>query len=114
VDIPAKALIYIKAPLQIVDDNDPSNVKQVALMHIDNHPLAREFPEYQSLIHTLKTSDTHFARLFNEYEAADKAVIRAKEGVEHLGDLALEGLKKQRLALKEGHTHAINMRLAIR
>ncbi len=70
-------------------------------MHIDNHSLAREFPEYQSLIHTLKTSDTHFARLFNEYEAADKAVIRAEEGLEHLGDLALEELKKQRLALKD-------------
>ncbi len=70
-------------------------------MHIDNHALAREFPEYQSLIHTLKTTDTHFARLFHDYEAADKAVIRAEQGLEHLGDLPLEELKKKRLALKD-------------
>jgi uncharacterized protein YdcH (DUF465 family) len=70
-------------------------------MHIDNHPLAREFPEFQAQIHSLKTTDAHFARLFNEYEAIDKAVIRAEEGLEHLGDLALEELKKKRLALKD-------------
>lgn len=70
-------------------------------MHIEHHPLAKEFPEFREAIHNLKLSDAHFARLAGEYEDVDKAVVRAENGDEHLGDAALEQLKKQRLQLKE-------------
>lgn len=70
-------------------------------MHIDHHPLIAEFPEHRDAIHRLKSSDAHFARLMSEYEEMDKAVVRAENGVEHLGDLALEELKKKRLHLKD-------------
>lgn len=70
-------------------------------MHIDHHPLIAEFPEHRDAIHRLKSSDAHFARLMSEYEEMDKSVVRAENGVEHLGDLALEELKKKRLHLKD-------------
>lgn len=70
-------------------------------MHIDHHPLIAEFPEHRDTIHRLKSSDAHFARLMSEYEEMDKSVVRAENGVEHLGDLALEELKKKRLLLKD-------------
>lgn len=70
-------------------------------MHIDHHPLGQEFPEHRDTIHQLKLSDAHFSRLAGEFEQLDKAVTRAENGEEHLGDLALDALKKQRLAIKD-------------
>ena len=68
---------------------------------VDNHPLGREFPEHKDAIHSLKTNDRHFARLFEDYESVDRDVVRAEQGIEHLSDQALETLKKKRLALKD-------------
>lgn len=70
-------------------------------MQVEHHPLSVEFPEFKDAIHTLKLGNAHFAKLFNEYDNADKAINRAENGVEHLGDAALEGLKKVRIALKD-------------
>lgn len=70
-------------------------------MHIEHHPLITEFPEHREAIHSLKLENAHFARLATEYEGVDKAVTRAENGEEHLGDLALEDLKRQRLSLKD-------------
>lgn len=70
-------------------------------MHIEHHPLIAEFPEHRNAIHILKQENNHFARLAGEYESVDKAVTRAENGEEHLGDLALETLKRERLALKD-------------
>lgn len=71
-------------------------------MHIENHPsLANEFPEFKDKIHTLKTENAHFAKLFEEYNTVDREIIRIEEGVEHAGDFDLESLKKKRLSLKD-------------
>ena len=70
-------------------------------MQVEHHPLALDFPEFKEKIHQLKLSNTHFAKLFDEYAEADKAVIRAENGVEHLADIALENLKKVRINLKD-------------
>ncbi len=70
-------------------------------MQVDHHPLSSEFPEFKQAIHELKANDKHFAKLFAEYDETDKAINRAENGAEHLGDTALEGLKKARLNLKD-------------
>lgn len=70
-------------------------------MQVEHHPLSAEFPEFKDTIHALKLSNAHFAKLFNEYGDTDKAVIRAENGIDNLGDAALEDLKKMRLALKD-------------
>jgi uncharacterized protein YdcH (DUF465 family) len=67
---------------------------------VDHHPLVKDFPEFRERIHSLK-HDAHFARLSREYEALDKEIVRLEDGVEQAGDSALEGLKKQRLAIKD-------------
>lgn len=70
-------------------------------MTIEAHDLHHEFPEYHDEIHTLKVSNNHFARLFDEYHKVNKEVVKAEEGAIHLSDLNLEEMKKQRLKLKD-------------
>lgn len=70
-------------------------------MPLENHSLVKEFPEMRDKIHHLKTSDNHFARLFDEYDAAEHAVHRIESGAEAASDERLEQLKKQRLHLKD-------------
>ena len=67
----------------------------------NHHPLILEFPEHKDRIHELKVNNGHFRRLAFEYEGIDKAIVRAEQGIEILGDDYLESLKKERLALKD-------------
>ena len=68
---------------------------------VDNHPLGREFPDLKDRIHALKTSDAHFRKLLEEYEEADKSVVRAEQGLDHLSDQVLEEQKMTRVKLKD-------------
>ena len=65
------------------------------------HDLAKELPEYKEKIHTLKTSDNHFAKLFEEYEELDKQIYRVEQQIESASDEFAEALKKKRLQLKD-------------
>lgn len=67
----------------------------------EKHDLVHELPEFKDKIHELKTSNAHFARLFNEYDELDHTVRRTETGVENHADDYLEELKKRRLALKD-------------
>ena len=67
----------------------------------NHHPLILEFPEHKDKIHDLKVNNSHFRRLAFEYEGIDKAIVRAEQGIETLGDDYLDSLKKERLALKD-------------
>ena len=70
-------------------------------MSLENHSLANEFPEMRERIHQMKTTDNHFARLFEEYDTVTHAVHRIESGAEAAADAHLEALKKQRLKLKD-------------
>jgi hypothetical protein len=71
-------------------------------MQVENHlSLANEFPEFKEKIHTLKMENAHFSKLFDEYNAADAEILRIESGAEQAGDFDLEGIKKQRLHLKD-------------
>lgn len=70
-------------------------------MVLEHHDLAHEFPEFKDRIHTLKTRNAHFARLFDEYHQADREVRRMEQGVELATDEAMEDMKKLRLSLKD-------------
>lgn len=66
-----------------------------------HHDLVHELPEFRDQIHTLKLSNAHFARLFDEYHVLNREVLRLEgEGVP-VDDAAFEQLKKQRLHLKD-------------
>lgn len=70
-------------------------------MHVEHHPLIKEFPEFKAAIHDLKVSDDHFAQLFNEYHEVDKHVVRMEEDIEPAADHVIEDAKKRRLSLKD-------------
>ena len=65
------------------------------------HELAEDFPEHVQKIHDLKTSDAHFAKLFDQYHEINRAVHRAETDVEPTDDLHMAEMRKQRMALKD-------------
>ena len=70
-------------------------------MPLESHSLAKELPEMREKIHQLKTSNNHFAKLFEKYDAVEHEVRRIESGVEAASDERLEILKKLRLSLKD-------------
>lgn len=70
-------------------------------MELQQHDLHHEFPEYGEAIHQLKTSNSHFLKLFDEYHRVNKDIRRIEENEEPVIDEVLEAFKKQRLKLKD-------------
>lgn len=70
-------------------------------MSLEKHDLIHEFPDSKEAIHQLKTTNNHFAKLFDEYHELDHAVHHFEGGAEQTSDEHLEDLKKQRLNLKD-------------
>ncbi|MFC4260940.1 YdcH family protein [Marinobacter lacisalsi] len=70
-------------------------------MPVEKHDLVHEMPESKDAIHHLKSSSTHFAKLFDEYHDIEHEVHRYETGAENTSDDHLENLKKQRLHLKD-------------
>lgn len=67
----------------------------------EKHDLIHELPELREQIHLLKTTDNHFARLYDEYHEVEHKVRRIEEGLETVSDDYLEEQKKLRLNLKD-------------
>ncbi|MEM9443466.1 MAG: YdcH family protein [Pseudomonadota bacterium] len=65
------------------------------------HELADELPEYKERIHELKTSNAHFARLFDEYHELNREIHRAEAAGVNISDEHHEELKRMRLLLKD-------------
>jgi uncharacterized protein len=67
----------------------------------EKHDLIHEFPEYKDKIHELKTTNNHFAALFDQYHEVEHEVRRIEENIETTSDEYLEEQKKKRLHLKD-------------
>lgn len=65
------------------------------------HELSNELPEYKDRIHELKTTDMHFARLFDEYHDVNREIHRAEAAGLNIADEHHEELKRMRLQLKD-------------
>ena len=70
-------------------------------MFAENHDLHHEFPEFNDQIHKLKMSDSHFQRLFKEYDDIVHQLVRVEQNIETPSDDVVEEMKKQRLHLKD-------------
>lgn len=70
-------------------------------MNVQHHDLAHEFSEHREKIHQLKMENAHFAKLFDEYDVLNKEVERLEGESVPVADETFEGLKKQRLLLKD-------------
>jgi uncharacterized protein len=65
------------------------------------HELSEEFPQHIDRMSELKSSDAHFAKLFEEYHDLNRAVHRAETNVEPMDSLAETDLRKRRAHLKD-------------
>jgi uncharacterized protein YdcH (DUF465 family) len=70
-------------------------------MTVEHHDLQHEFPELHDRIHALKTSNTHFAKVFDEYHEVDREVRRIEQEIETPSDAYTEELKMRRVKLKD-------------
>lgn len=70
-------------------------------MPLEHHPLNREFPQHHEALRKLMQSDARFARLAAEYDALDKRIYEIEDGRSASDDLTLQGLKLQRVGLKD-------------
>lgn len=69
--------------------------------YMNKHDLKHEFPEMEEKIHTLKVSDTHFRKLFDDYHEVNNEIHRIETGAEATVDEVLNGLRMKRLHLKD-------------
>jgi uncharacterized protein YdcH (DUF465 family) len=66
-----------------------------------HHDILHEFPEFKDKISELKTGNTHFRKLFDEYHEVDHAVHRAETDTEPTTDVHLNELRLKRVQLKD-------------
>jgi uncharacterized protein YdcH (DUF465 family) len=59
------------------------------------------FPEYRDLITQLKTTDSHFLNVYEKHNELDQRIRNMESGIEPATHLAIEALKKEKLALKD-------------
>ena len=57
--------------------------------------------EYRDIISKLKVENAHFAKIFERHNELDDIVTEVEEGRQHMDDLELEKLKKEKLRLKD-------------
>jgi uncharacterized protein YdcH (DUF465 family) len=57
--------------------------------------------EYRDIISDIKVSNAHFAKIFEKHNDLDQQITDIEEGREHMEQLALETLKKEKLKLKD-------------
>ena len=57
--------------------------------------------EYRDIISDIKVSNAHFAKIFEKHNQLDQQITDIEEGREHMEQLALESLKKEKLKLKD-------------
>ena len=57
--------------------------------------------EYRDVITKLKVEDAHFAKIFERHNELDDKVTEVEDGREHMEQLQLEKLKKEKLKLKD-------------
>ena len=70
-------------------------------MQVEHHELYREFPEFVEAIRTLRTSDSYFCQIYDQYHQLTHKVECLEEEDLPIDDVAFENLKKQRVWLKD-------------
>ena len=59
------------------------------------------FPEHRELISRLKTSDHHFAKIFDKHNALDQRIKNMEAGTESATHVEIESLKNEKLLFKD-------------
>lgn len=64
-----------------------------------SHELHDEFPENAEILHKLKVSNPHFAKLAEQHHDLNREIHRIDSGIEAASDARAEDLKKERLSI---------------
>jgi uncharacterized protein len=70
-------------------------------MQVEHHELHNDFPNLVDEIQALKTGNSHFAHLMDEYNTLTREVERLEEEDIPVDDFTIEDLKKKRIKLKD-------------
>ena len=70
-------------------------------MQVEHHELHHEFPEFLDVMQVLRTSDSSFSRMFDEYHSLTNEVERLEEDDLPVADFTIEEMKKVRVRLKD-------------
>ena len=70
-------------------------------MQVEHHELHREFPEFLDVMQVLRTSDSRFSQMFDEYHSLTNEVERLEEDDLPVADFTIEEMKKVRVRLKD-------------
>lgn len=65
------------------------------------HELSEEFPDKIEVMHGLRESDAHFARLMDEYHTLNRTIHRVETNIEPMSDVESVRLRKERMVLKD-------------
>lgn len=57
--------------------------------------------EYRDIITKIKQENAHFSKIFEKHNELDQQILDIEEGREHMEQLELEALKKEKLKLKD-------------
>ncbi|MDD3342960.1 MAG: YdcH family protein [Sulfurospirillaceae bacterium] len=57
--------------------------------------------EYREIISKIKVENAHFAKIFEKHNELDQKIADVEEGREHLSDVDLDTMKKEKLRLKD-------------
>lgn len=68
---------------------------------MQKHDLLHEFPEKKDKIHELKTTNTHFRKIFDEYHQTDRDIHSIESGATPTTDDHLNELRRKRVTLKD-------------
>lgn len=70
-------------------------------MSVEHHDLIHDFPELKDRIHELKTGDSEFRRLFDEYHELTRSIEKMEDEVTPVATHVEEKAKVRRVHLKD-------------
>jgi len=70
-------------------------------MQVEHHELHHEFPEFLDVMQVLRSSDSRFNQMFDEYHNLTSEVERLEEDDVPVDDFTIETMKKARARLKD-------------
>ena len=68
---------------------------------MEKHNLHNDFPEWNEKIHSLKVSDNHFRKLFDQYHEINNTIYSIETGAEVVTDEVLNDYRLKRVYLKD-------------
>jgi uncharacterized protein YdcH (DUF465 family) len=67
----------------------------------EHHDISHEFPEYRSMLDTLRVKDLQFDALVAKHDYIDDEIRQLEERQSPISDMEIEKMKFERAALKD-------------